>query len=363
MASVKGRSDGIQVLRALLFVAIIAFHCGVSGTSIFWGGVEIFFVISAYFLTKRLCKKSYNPFKEIGHRVSRLYPVYALVLLGAAAIVFFKNDVLAIKDFLVHAVFSQNVNWMTTGYKSELVSLTGHTWTLSIEIYAFLVYVFAFKLCKSNISKVVFNIAAIIAAITWRTVITVAVGDPMIASLCPVAHFDAFAIGSLLALFEARPIKNKTKSIALGATLALGVAVIVSCIAVSAFTSGRSFIEAFESYKTSANYFNNPYTCNLYIGFSLLGAGLLYFVKIPSFKALVFKPFVACGNVSYSAYLIHFPICQILRSKIANEWIAFAITLVATLIASFLVEWILSLIYKLINKRKNAKGEANVTAV
>lgn len=34
----KGKSDGVQVLRAILFIGIIAFHCGVPASQILWGG-------------------------------------------------------------------------------------------------------------------------------------------------------------------------------------------------------------------------------------------------------------------------------------------------------------------------------------
>lgn len=38
----KRRYDGIQILRFVLFVGIVAFHCGVPGSQIMWGGRNIF---------------------------------------------------------------------------------------------------------------------------------------------------------------------------------------------------------------------------------------------------------------------------------------------------------------------------------
>lgn len=49
-----GKNEGIQLLRAVLFLGIIAFHSNVPYTQMLWGGVEFFFIISSYFLTLKL---------------------------------------------------------------------------------------------------------------------------------------------------------------------------------------------------------------------------------------------------------------------------------------------------------------------
>ncbi len=364
MSVVKNKYVGIQLLRALLFIMIIAFHCGLWGTWIFWGGIEIFFVISAYFLTKKLMKRDHNPFLEIGRRALRLYPVYALVLLFSLVCIIFIRHIFDIKELALHLLFSQNINWMITRYQSSFVFFTGHTWTLSIEMYAFVVYVFGFKLCKGKTSRIIFNIITIIAAIAWRTVLTLTTGDALLTSLCPVAHFDAFALGSLLAIFEdSKRVSERTKNITLGAALALGIAMIVGCICVTSNISGVSFFEALKSYENSVNYFNNPFTSNLYIGFSLLGVGLLYFLKKINFNSRFITPFVLLGNISYSAYLIHFPVYRVICKLIDNIWLIFVVTLILTIISSFVVDGLIKLIQDAWAKRKAEKEKCNDTVV
>ena len=362
MYSTKGKFNGIQVLRAILFIAIVAFHCDLAGSSIFWGGIEIFFVISAFFFTRKIIRTDYKPLFEIRRRIFRLYPVYICTLIFCLTGVFFLENIFAIKDFGIHLLFSQNINWMKTGYKSDLVRFTAHTWTLSIEIWCFLLYVFAFKLCKNNTSKIILNVVAIFCAVLWRTVLTLTIADEIFISVCPLAHIDAFAIGSLLALLEAREFSEKKKNIILGTTLLAGIAIIVSCIFVTANIKEISFIEAFNSYRSSKNYFNHAFTSNLYIGFSLMGVGLLYFFKKGRFDSLLWKPLVVCGNISYSAYLIHYPICRILFKFISNSWVVFICTLGLTLVIAFLLEWVLTC-FKKFMKHKKSKGEVNDSVI
>ena len=40
----------IQIFRGILFLLILAFHCGIPYANLGWGGVEALFVISEFFL-------------------------------------------------------------------------------------------------------------------------------------------------------------------------------------------------------------------------------------------------------------------------------------------------------------------------
>lgn len=149
-----------------------------------------------------------------------------------------------IVDLLIHGLFSQNINWMITGYKSALVQFTAHTWMLSIEVYLFVVWLLAFKLFKTARSKKIFNVGCIVCAIAWRTVITVTIGDPMITLLCPVAHMDAFAIGSLMALSEKGQSKNLKQLNWIYGLCGLGI--VVGSVGITAYLNGISFGEAYK---------------------------------------------------------------------------------------------------------------------
>ena len=97
---------------------------------------------------------------------------------------------------------------MITGYKSALVPFTAHTWTLSIEVYLFAVWLLAFKLLQTVHLRQFFNVVSIVCAVAWRTITTVTFGDTMITSPYPVAYIDAFAIGELTTLLEKEQSKR-----------------------------------------------------------------------------------------------------------------------------------------------------------
>lgn len=344
MVSSKQKSNGIQILRAVLFIGILAFHAELPCSQILWGGVEGFFVISAYFLTKKLSKISAQEIKvipQIKHRLTRLFPVYLLLLVGVAGIVMVIKRSLPIADFVWHVFFSQNINWMIVGYSSDLQPLTAHTWTLSIEVFLFVIWLVAFKCIKSNNKRRLFNIVAVLIAFVYRIVTVVVTGVPMVTTLCPISHMDAYALGSLLALREDDEdiYHQKYKYV----FVVLGLIVIMSCVFVTAFCNNCSLTGAYCLYNTASGYMNNPYTCNIYIGFSLLSVGLIALFKDIVINRLM-MPVVAVGNVSYSAYLIHFPINQLLMKITDNGWVVFGVTFVVSVVAAWIVEKVISVV-------------------
>lgn len=259
------------------------------------------------------------------------------------------NRVIALGDLVVHGIFSQNFYWMITGYRSDLSVFTAHTWTLSIEFWLFLVWLVAFRFAKSDKARVFFNIISIVCAIAWRMVAVVWIQDVMITSLCPIAHMDAFALGSLMALYE----KNKTKQnpwVFIGAGV-LGIFIIFGSIFATACLNEIGFLQAYALYSTSKNYLNSLLTCNIYLGLSLFAIGLLWVSKQFEIKGKIVQSIIICGNVSYSAYLIHYPINVVLERVCQNEWLVFLVTTVVTLVCSIVIEKIIKEIQLRIKKR------------
>lgn len=150
---------------------------------------------------------------------------------------------------------------------------------------------------------------------------------------------DAFALGSLIALRENNDKFPKRRSAS--AFVLAGVAVIGFCISFTALSNNCSLLDAYRLYKTSAGYLNNPYTCNVYIGFSLITAGLVLATKSVTVCRLL-RPLVMIGNVSYSAYLIHYPVNVLLLRLMDNRWIVFGITFVLSVVTARIIEQLLS---------------------
>lgn len=339
--SAKGKVAGVQVLRAVLFVGIIAFHCGLPASEILWGGVEAFFVISSYFLTKKLLKSEEISIADnLIKRINRLYPQYILTLAGAICLCVVINGTIPIKDTLIHLLSLQNFNWMLTGYTSDLVSYTGHTWTLAIEIWMFVIWMIAFKLIRSKNGRMAFCVCMMAAAIVYRVISIEAIGDNYVTSLFPIAHADAFAAGSLMAIASGR---NRKKNIVYSVFIMAGIVFLIGCFIYTARVNNVSVTEGYALYKSSKYYLTNAFTGNVYLAITLISMGLLYFsFKIPDVRML--KPLVALGNLSYTGYLVHWLVRVVLIHFMSNPWVLFFAVLIVTIISSLVIDKVIGAI-------------------
>lgn len=131
----------------------------------------------------------------------------------------------------------------------------------------------------------------------------------------------------------------------------LGMFIILGSIFATACLNEIGFLQAYALYSTSKNYLNSLLTCNVYLGLSLFAIGLLWVSKQFETKGKIAQSFVICGNASYSAYLIHYPINVVLERVCQNEWLVFFVTTVVTLVCSIVIEKIIKEIQLRIKKR------------
>ncbi len=123
-----------------------------------------------------------------------------------------------------------------------------------------------------------------------------------------------------------------------------GLAFIIVTIGVTAQINNTTLLGAYTMYKSSINYLNHPFTCNVYLGFSLLTVGLVRYSKEIVGDGKLSKALAACGNITYSAYLIHYPINVVMRYVCDKSWIIFVMTTIISIVGSFVIERILRII-------------------
>ena len=161
---IKYRTE-IDGLRTVAIIPVILFHLGYSFLKGGFYGVDVFFVISGYLITKILTEDIQNGNFSMPHfwlrRVKRLLPLLLTVILVTliiAPFVLYKPFVKDISNdifpalfsyFNFHALYDFGNYW---GGKAEQ-SLFLHTWSLSVEeqfylLYPFLLY-FAYKYFKN----------------------------------------------------------------------------------------------------------------------------------------------------------------------------------------------------------------------
>ncbi len=148
----------IDGLRSIAVIAVILFHSKFSTFSHGFFGVDIFFVISGYLITKILIENNFN-FKDFyERRVRRIIPNYFFILFVSSVIIYQLNpDIYTLKEFSKSSYFSisflSNYYFMANDYFQQNISRPFlHTWSLSIEEQFYIFYPI-FLLFLKNIDK------------------------------------------------------------------------------------------------------------------------------------------------------------------------------------------------------------------
>jgi peptidoglycan/LPS O-acetylase OafA/YrhL len=146
----KFRAD-INALRCLAVSLVVAFHYGIPGFQYGFIGVDVFFVISGYLMTRILVKRADEDRLSIWSfyydRATRIIPalaviVAALIVYGAFAMPPREYLVLG-KDAASSLLFLSNLAfWKDTNYFDTVAAERWllHTWSLSVEWQFYLIY-------------------------------------------------------------------------------------------------------------------------------------------------------------------------------------------------------------------------------
>ena len=134
----------IDGLRGLAVLGVVLFHTGVPELSGGFVGVDIFFVISGYLITKILAAEmdagTFSVRRFYERRIRRIFPALfcvSMVSAIAAALLLLPADLINFgKSLASAALFVSNVFfWRQAGYFDEPSALKPllHTWSLSVE--------------------------------------------------------------------------------------------------------------------------------------------------------------------------------------------------------------------------------------
>jgi peptidoglycan/LPS O-acetylase OafA/YrhL len=144
------RAD-IDYLRAIAVLAVVGFHYGIPGFSGGFVGVDVFFVISGYLITRIILENisketfSFRWFYE--RRARRLLPALYAMILATGIVAWFVAPPDDYRTFFGSAIsavlFSANFFfWLNSGY-FELPTIGKaliHTWSLSVEEQFYFVF-------------------------------------------------------------------------------------------------------------------------------------------------------------------------------------------------------------------------------
>ncbi|MDC1198762.1 acyltransferase [bacterium] len=289
----------IDGLRAIAVLSVMFYHFDVAFMSGGFIGVDVFFVISGFLITRLIARE----IEETGRfifsrfylrRLKRLFPALlstTIFSLIASVLLFSPENLTSYAESLFAALFSVSnfYFWYEADYFDALANTKPllHTWSLSVEEQFYLIWPAALVILISRFSR-----AVLYAALGFLIVASIGLGDFWAHEdrtgafyLLPTRIAELGIGAALVWLEKAGPWSRKLNEPAMLLGLAL--------IAVAAFEFTQ---------RTRIPGHNALLPC--------LGAALVIRARHASYAAFVLRapPIVQVGRISYSLYLVHWPL-------------------------------------------------------
>jgi peptidoglycan/LPS O-acetylase OafA/YrhL len=300
---VRSRTD-IQIMRAVAVLAVIIFHYQPVLLPSGFLGVDIFFAISGYLITGQIVTRiesgswSFSEFYR--RRIQRLFPSLLCTISGSLVTAYFLISPERTLDFLWSAMLAlcglSNVFFfLTKSYfapSAESIPLL-HTWSLGVEEQFYIIWplILFLILARKNRLILAFLTAAIIVTSLLSAHFMTSQSPEAVFSVLPFRAFELLA-GALSFLLSARIARAPQKPL-------VASAMWVALLATLVFSSP-----------------DDPLSGGVA---SVLLTSLLLGMQVrASPKAeRVLSPIAYVGDISYSLYLVHWPLFVFWRMRAA----------------------------------------------
>ena len=323
--SQKFRYD-INGLRAYAVALVVLFHFGVFGFAGGFIGVDVFFVISGFLMTKiivsSLTKDTFSFLKFYISRANRIIPALAVLISIVGLIGWFTLLPQEFKDYAKHSIasltFLSNIQYFRESGYFDAVShekLLLHTWSLSVE-WQFYIILPIFLLLIAKLFKnikilkflyiMVFLISLLLSIYFTKNYASASF------YLLPTRAWEMMAGGLIYLYFDKISFKENSKRILDLLGFSLIILSLILFTGKTAWPSYNALLPVIGSFLVLlANNNNSPFTNN----------------KIAQFL----------GNTSYSIYLWHWPLVFYLAYLEKSENIIFVI---GAIIFSVILGWL-----------------------
>ncbi|WP_108262089.1 acyltransferase family protein [Mangrovicoccus ximenensis] len=300
MKSAQYRPD-IDGLRFFAVIPVVLFHAGISGFSGGFVGVDVFFVISGYLITRiilsELDQKKFSIVRFYERRIRRIFPaLFALIAfvcivsplaLLPSELKTLPYEILGALAFVANIVFWQQSDYFTTSAEEKPLL---HTWSLGVEeqfyIFVPLILWLLVRYARRGVLPMILAGLAVSCALSiWLTPLR----NSAAFYLLPPRAWELL-IGSVLATGIPRmrsPVVNES---------AAGLGLLCLLAAVFTFDEHTSFPGYAAALPVMGSALIIQFAQGTAVG-RLLGS----------------RPLVFIGLISYSLYLWHWPLVVFFR--------------------------------------------------
>ena len=314
-----GYRPDVDGLRAVAVLSVIGYHAGLPWLSGGYLGVDVFFVISGFLITRLIVRESAAGHFGLGsffeRRIRRLLPALAVVLLAClwpawrwmlpAPLADFGRSLLAVMGLVPNLYF-----WRSTGYFNAAADDHPllHTWSLGVEEQFYIGYAVLLVLLwrharrHTTLSLVLLFVTSLVLCELTRRQAGVAAFY-----LLPFRAWELMlgALAARLADHLDTGLVTRNAHWMRGLLCASGMLVLVGClVALGEATPHPGLWTLLPTGATAA---------------VLLAGGTDH----PAGRLLGWRPVVAIGLVSYSAYLWHYPLfafTELARLRPPGAW-------------------------------------------
>jgi peptidoglycan/LPS O-acetylase OafA/YrhL len=281
-------------LRGIAILGVLFFHLGLPKCSLGWSGVELFFVLSGFLITRILLKTrdNSNYFRSFYiRRALRIFPIYYLVLI-ACSVVALRTLTEGRQTLPFYYVYLQTIPQLATQF--GVLPMLGHTWTLAIEEQFYLMWPLVVFLVRGP--RLLMTMMAMVLGALALRFLSLGFANPFLVDGWLGVQIDALAAGAMIA-YASQTLPRRVLQRWL-----------TGCLLLGAFSLGLMVAMAGTTVFWSPRLWGRMWWGPLLISILVLtfgGAVGLTALRHRWTRWLEFRPLMRWGKISYGIYLFH----------------------------------------------------------
>jgi peptidoglycan/LPS O-acetylase OafA/YrhL len=317
----QGYFHSLDGLRGLAMLLVLVFHFARIKSSTFsfeigWIGLQIFFVLSGFLITKILLSSKEKPLKDFLRqfylrRALRIFPLYYGYLVFLLLLFFVIHEPKDILSYIIYLLtYCYNFSILSNDW--ELSRMYVHLWSLSVEEQFYLVWPFAvYFLSANSLKKLMIGLILVIPLFRFLLQIYLAHAyqskdQEMIGNIIywfSFSHFDAFALGGAINFLQGDFLGMGKKTWLYITLLACIIAGSINAFALQADGLFQLSTLGYPLHST----INSQHVWSYSI-LNLFFAALIWNTLTTKQSIFNFKPLQEIGKISYGMYIFHFAI-------------------------------------------------------